>query len=129
MTLNGSIGGGLVGLLMSLLMRRGTYDISYIVNSVLGGLTGITAGATVITPAESVVIGALTMTPNACKLEHAHPGAIGGAIAIISVPILVHFKIDDPVGASAVHLFAAAWGVVAVGICARDNFDQLSARR
>ena len=58
MTLNGSIGGGLAGLLMSILIRHGAYDIGYIVNSVLGGLTGITAAAAVITPAEGVIIGA-----------------------------------------------------------------------
>lgn len=54
-TLNGSIGGGIAGLLITYIVKKGKYDVSWIVNSVLGGLVGITAVCAVSTPLVSEV--------------------------------------------------------------------------
>ena len=41
-------------------------------------------------------------------------GAVGGAIVVVTVPLLDRMKIDDVVGAIPVHLFAGIWGTIAV---------------
>jgi Amt family ammonium transporter len=43
-------------------------------------------------------------------------GAIGGALVVISVPLLDKLKVDDVVGAISVHLVAGVWGTLCVGI-------------
>ena len=45
-------------------------------------------------------------------------GAIGSFLAIITDPLLVYLKVDDAVGATCVHGFAGAWGIISVGIFA-----------
>lgn len=74
-------------------------DLSMALNGALGGLVGITAGADVISPAESVLV-----------------GAIAGALVVFAVIGFDKIKIDDPVGATSVHLVCGIWGTVAVGI-------------
>ncbi len=75
-----------------------------VLNGVLGGLVGITAGADVITPLSSIII-----------------GGIAGALIPISVVTFDKLKIDDPVGATSVHLVCGVWGTLAVGIFAADK--------
>nr|XP_022334652.1 putative ammonium transporter 3 [Crassostrea virginica] len=103
-TLNGSIGGGAIGILISVIRFRGKYDVSCIVNSVLGALVSITGGCAVVRPWEAIVIGAL-----------------GGGLAILSIFVLDKLKIDDPVGASSVHGTCGAWGLIAVGLFAKHD--------
>ena len=43
-------------------------------------------------------------------------GGIGGIIVVLAIALLEKQKLDDPVGAIAVHLFAGMWGTLAVGI-------------
>ena len=83
-------------------------DITMFMNGVLGGLVGITAGADQMGPTEAIAI-----------------GAIGGVIVVLGVALLDKCKLDDPVGAIPVHLFAGIWGTLAVGIFgAKASFDQ-----
>ena len=83
-------------------------DITMFMNGVLGGLVGITAGADQMGPTEAIII-----------------GAIGGVIVVLGVALLDKCKLDDPVGAIPVHLFAGIWGTLAVGIFgASASFDQ-----
>tara|TARA_B100001079_G_C16376167_1_gene499800 strand:- start:450 stop:1667 length:1218 start_codon:yes stop_codon:yes gene_type:complete len=83
-------------------------DITMFMNGVLGGLVGITAGADQMGPTEAVII-----------------GTIGGVIVVLGVAFLDKCKLDDPVGAIPVHLFAGIWGTLAVGIFgASKGFDQ-----
>ncbi|XP_019929609.3 putative ammonium transporter 3 [Magallana gigas] len=103
-TLNGSIGGGAMGILISCIRFKGKYDISYIVNSVLGSLVSITGACAVIHPWEALIV-----------------GAIGGALAILSCHILDRLRIDDPVGASSVHGACGVWGLLAVGLFASND--------
>ena len=83
-------------------------DITMFMNGVLGGLVGITAGADQMGPTEAIII-----------------GAIGGVVVVLGVAFLDKCKLDDPVGAIPVHLFAGIWGTLAVGIFgASKGFDQ-----
>jgi len=75
-------------------------DLTMLLNGSLAGLVGITAGADVISPLFSVVV-----------------GAVAGALVVFSVLIIDQkLKIDDPVGAISVHLVCGIWGTLAVGI-------------
>lgn len=74
-------------------------DLSMALNGILAGLVGITAGADVITPLMSVVV-----------------GLIAGAIVVGSVLAFDKLKVDDPVGAISVHLVCGIWGTLAVGL-------------
>ena len=83
-------------------------DITMFMNGVLGGLVGITAGADQMGPTEAIII-----------------GAVGGLIVVLGVALLDKCKLDDPVGAIPVHLFAGIWGTLAVGIFGDSaSFDQ-----
>ena len=99
--------GGLGAALFSGLLYR-NLDITMFMNGVLGGLVGITAGADQMGPTEAIAI-----------------GAIGGIVVVLGVALLDKCKLDDPVGAIPVHLFAGIWGTVAVGLFgASAGFDQ-----
>ena len=79
-------------------------DLSMILNGSLAGLVAITAGADVINPMNSVLV-----------------GFIAGAIVVLSVIQLDKIKIDDPVGAISVHLICGIWGTLAVGIFSSEH--------
>ena len=99
--------GGLGASFLSSLIYK-NLDITMFMNGVLGGLVGITAGADQMGPTSAILI-----------------GAIGGAIVVLGVALLDKCKLDDPVGAIPVHLFAGIWGTLAVGIFgASAGFDQ-----
>ena len=68
-------------------------------NGVLGGLVGITAGADQMSPIDATLI-----------------GIIAGIILPLGVSLIDKLKLDDPVGAVAVHLICGIWGTLAVGI-------------
>lgn len=91
--------GAVTAFLTSQIMFK-THDLSMVLNGILGGLVGITAGADLMSPLDAVLI---------------------GGIAGIIIPLSVVFfdktlKIDDPVGATSVHLVCGIWGTLAVGI-------------
>jgi Amt family ammonium transporter len=75
-------------------------DASMTMNGALAGLVAITAPCGVVSPGASIVI-----------------GLIGGILVVLSVEFIDKvLKIDDPVGASSVHLTCGIWGTLAVGI-------------
>ena len=43
-------------------------------------------------------------------------GMVGGLLANLTDPLMVWIGIDDAVGATSVHGFGGAWGMIAVGI-------------
>jgi Amt family ammonium transporter len=94
----GAAAGAIVAFLVSYFMFK-SYDVSMVLNGILGGLVGITAGADVISPMSSIII-----------------GGIAGALIPISVITFDKLKVDDPVGATSVHLVCGIWGTLAVGI-------------
>ncbi|APY01290.1 ammonium transporter [Lacinutrix venerupis] len=90
--------GGVVSALVSTLMYK-NLDLTMFLNGILGGLVGITAGADQMSPTDAILI-----------------GAIAGAIIVFAVSLIDKLKLDDPVGAIAVHLACGIWGTLAVGI-------------
>lgn len=74
-------------------------DLTMVLNGALAGLVAITAPADCVTPFQSIII-----------------GAIGGILVVLSVLFFDRIKIDDPVGATSVHLVNGIWGTLAVGI-------------
>ncbi|CAH0717007.1 unnamed protein product, partial [Brenthis ino] len=103
MTMMGSFGGGCFGLLFTLIKNKGRAEVMDLINCILGSLVSITAGCFLYRAWESLVI-----------------GMIGAGIASIAAPLFDKMKVDDPVGASAVHGACGLWGVIAVGLFA-DN--------
>ena len=86
----------------------GKADIMMFMNGVLGGLVGITAGADLMLPTSSIII-----------------GFISGPVVFLSSSLLEKAELDDPVGAIPVHLFCGIWGTLAVGIFgSMASFDQ-----
>jgi len=84
-------------------------DLSMVLNGVLGGLVGITAGADQMNANEAILI-----------------GAIAGVIVVGAVIALDRLRLDDPVGAIAVHLVCGVWGTLAVGLFGtRAGLEQL----
>jgi Amt family ammonium transporter len=82
------------------------FDASMTLNGVIGGLVAITAGTANVSPAMAVII-----------------GLIGGFVVVAAVVLLERkLKVDDPVGAIAVHGFAGAWGTIAVGLFASASY-------
>ena len=90
---------GVIGAMITSTIISKKPDLSMILNGSLAGLVGITAGADLISPMYSVLV-----------------GLIAGIIVVISVIQLDKLKIDDPVGAISVHLICGIWGTLAVGI-------------
>jgi Amt family ammonium transporter len=79
--------------------RHGFPDFSLTVNGCLAGLVSITAPCAYVTPEASIVI-----------------GAIAGISVIEAVQLFDRLRIDDPVGATSVHLVHGIFGTLCVGL-------------
>lgn len=90
--------GGVVAMLVSTVMYK-NLDLTMFLNGILGGLVGITAGADQMSPMDAILI-----------------GSIAGILIVFAVSFIDKLKLDDPVGAVAVHLVCGVWGTLAVGI-------------
>jgi Amt family ammonium transporter len=99
--------GGVSSALFSNIMYK-NFDLTMFMNGVLGGLVGITAGADQMSPTDAIFI-----------------GVIAGVIIVLGISLIDKLKLDDPVGAIAVHLICGIWGTLAVGIFgAMASIDQ-----
>lgn len=88
-------------------IRTGKPDVGMTGNGLLAGLVAITAGTAAVT-----VIGALII------------GAIAGVLVVVSVEFIEKvLKVDDPVGAVAVHGVCGAFGTIAVGLFAAQDAE------
>jgi Amt family ammonium transporter len=90
--------GGVSSAIFSNILYK-NFDLTMFMNGVLGGLVGITAGADQMSPMDAVFI-----------------GIIAGIIIVLGISLIDKLKLDDPVGAVAVHLICGIWGTLAVGI-------------
>ncbi len=90
--------GGVSSALFSNILYK-NFDLTMFMNGILGGLVGITAGADQMGPTEAILI-----------------GLIAGIFIVLGVALVDKLKLDDPVGAIAVHLICGVWGTLAVGI-------------
>ncbi|MFW6359128.1 MAG: ammonium transporter [Chroococcales cyanobacterium] len=80
-------------------LRDGKPDLSMIINGILAGLVGITAGCAGVSYTSAIII-----------------GGIAGILVVFAVSFFDRIQIDDPVGATSVHLVCGVWGTLAVGI-------------
>ena len=90
---------GIVGCMLISWIISKKPDLSMVLNGSLAGLVGITAGADLISPFNSIIV-----------------GFIAGLLVFLSVIFFDRLKIDDPVGAISVHLICGIWGTLAVGL-------------
>ena len=79
-------------------------DITMVINGVLAGLVSITAGCNVVGPTSAIII-----------------GAIAGVLVDLAVVFFDKIKVDDPVGAIAVHGVNGLFGTMAVGFFAIEG--------
>jgi Amt family ammonium transporter len=85
--------------------KNGKPDVSMGLNAALAGLVGITAGCAFVDAVGALVI-----------------GLVAGIIVVLAIEFIdIVLKVDDPVGAVAVHGVAGAWGAVAVGLFAVND--------
>lgn len=79
----------------------GKPDLSMIVNGTLAGLVAITAPCAFVSVTSSIII-----------------GLIAGVLVVFAVIFFDKIRLDDPVGALAVHLANGVFGTIAVGLFA-----------
>ena len=86
-------------------IKYGKPSLSLMLNGILAGLVGITAGCDVVSPWGAVVI-----------------GFICGIVLVFAIEFIDHkLHIDDPVGASSVHGVCGILGTVMTGMLATDG--------
>ncbi|WP_339657385.1 ammonium transporter [uncultured Maribacter sp.] len=84
--------------------KYGQIDITMTINGVLAGLVAITAGCNIVSPESAILI-----------------GLIAGILVDIAVIYIDKMRIDDPVGAIAVHGINGLFGTIAVGLFAVED--------
>lgn len=102
-TMLSAAAGGTLTLIITI-FKFGKADPSMIINGILSGLVAITAGCAYVSPTSAIIIGALS-----------------GIIVILATLFIDYLRIDDPVGAVAVHGFNGAFGTIAVGLFDAKN--------
>jgi ammonium transporter, Amt family len=98
-----SAAGGIATMLYTY-FSYGKIDITMVINGILAGLVSITAGCNVVSPIAALII-----------------GFIAGIVVDLAVLFFDRLKVDDPVGAIAVHGINGLFGTVAVGFFALDG--------
>lgn len=105
MTTNLSAALGAITVMIISWIRYGKPDVSMTLNGALAGLVAITAGCAAVSMWGAIAI-----------------GTIAGFVVVFGVEFIERkLKIDDPVGAVAVHGFSGAVGTLCVGIFAVDG--------
>lgn len=84
--------------------KYGQIDITMTINGVLAGLVAVTAGCNVLDPSSAIII-----------------GLVAGVLVDVAVIYIDKMKIDDPVGAIAVHGINGLFGTIAVGLFAVEG--------
>ncbi|MCL2000148.1 MAG: ammonium transporter [Planctomycetes bacterium] len=84
-------------------LKNGKPDVSMSLNGALAGLVGITAGCSNVDALGALII-----------------GLAAGILVVIAVETIdLKMRVDDPVGAIAVHGVCGIWGALAVGLFAK----------
>jgi ammonium transporter, Amt family len=76
-------------------------DITMMLNGAIGALVAVTAASGFVAPWAAVLI-----------------GLVAGGIGVVGVLAVERLRIDDPIGAVAVHGFSGVWGTLATGLFA-----------
>lgn len=87
----------------------GKPDLGMTINGCLAGLVAITAGCAYVSALSALII-----------------GAIAGVIVVFAVVMFDGLKLDDPVGATSVHLVNGIFGTLCVGFFAKEGVTTLS---
>lgn len=87
----------------------GKPDLGMTINGCLAGLVAITGGCAYISIGDSLII-----------------GAIAGVIVVFAVLFFDRIKVDDPVGATSVHLCCGVFGTICIGLFAQEGVTSLS---
>jgi Amt family ammonium transporter len=104
--------GAAAGAILSMFVqyfRTGKWDLLTALNGSLAGLVGITAGCAFVSPAAAIII-----------------GAIAGVLVLVAAEIVERVRIDDAVGAFAVHGACGIWGTLAVGLFAEPSLTYIT---
>jgi Amt family ammonium transporter len=87
-------------------MRYGKPDPTWMANGMLAGMVAITAPCAFVGAPSSILI-----------------GAIAGVLVVVAAMFVEQkLKIDDPVGAVAVHGVNGAWGILALGLFSNGSY-------
>ncbi len=102
-TLNTTLGAGAgsMATLFFVYARTGKWDLSATLNGSLAGLVAVTAPCAFIEPWAAVII-----------------GLVAGVLVILAADAVEKAKIDDAVGAFAVHGACGIWGTLSIGLFA-----------
>ncbi len=93
---------GVLGASVIIWLKTGVADVAMAGNGALAGLVSITAPVGSVEPWAALVI-----------------GFAGGLIVVVAVLFIDRVRIDDPVGAIAVHGVCGIWGTLSIGLFAR----------
>jgi ammonium transporter, Amt family len=104
-TTNTAAAGGAIAASITAWIFLGKPDLSMILNGSLAGLVAITAPCAFVSVPSSLVI-----------------GVVAGVLVVVAVLFFDRIKVDDPVGAISVHLVNGAFGTLALGLFAQDDF-------
>lgn len=88
----------------------GKPDLGMTINGCLAGLVAITGGCAYISIVDSLII-----------------GAMAGVLVVFLVLFFDRIHVDDPVGATSVHLGCGVFGTICVGLFAQEGVTPLSA--
>ena len=89
---------------------KGKFDLGYTINGLLGGLVAITCPCYWVTPFGAIML-----------------GLIAGIVVYLGIILLEHLRIDDPIGAVAVHGFCGIWGTISLGFFAVGKYGATGA--
>lgn len=104
-TTNSAAIAGLLTSTITAWLLLGKPDLSMTINGCLAGLVAVTASCAFISVGSSLII-----------------GTIAGILVVYAVITFDKLKLDDPVGALAVHLVNGVFGTMCVGLFAQDVF-------
>lgn len=96
--------GGLIAVLF-VYPRSKKWDVGMAMNGFLGGLVAITAPCYWVTPGASILI-----------------GAIAGILVPLLVDLMEWMRVDDPIGAVAVHMGCGIFGTLSIGLFAAGKY-------
>jgi Amt family ammonium transporter len=99
--LNTTLGaaGGTLACMIYQYLRTRKWDLPASLNGSLAGLVAITAGCAFVAPWAALLI-----------------GLVAGVIVLLAADAVERIRIDDPVGAFAVHGACGIWGTLAIGL-------------
>ncbi len=105
-TTNSAAVAGILAATFTSCITLGKPDLGMTLNGCLAGLVAITAPCAFVSVESSLII-----------------GAVGGVLVVLAVPLFDRIRVDDPVGATSVHLINGIWGTLAVGLFAQDMIN------